>query len=262
MAKVTGPLFSFNAKGTIGKAITYGKNQYGNWTRGFFNKKYTSSSLQKVIRDLFKEANGYFKDMSAEEKFLWNLALKNYQAYGVAAQKWVARWAKCLFLHHVLLSQSFLWNGSPFPPNLYHMFAKDEIAGYDQIVSDLMVLTGLSFCKEVDPYFFSYLGRVTSIGHPHLGGAVGGLCNYSGVAIAIDEDYYKGLEVWDRKYTIAHELTHAIMSHHGWKYNWYVAISETIADECGVRIANNALTPVYTYKGNTLSQLVPYPSCP
>lgn len=259
--KVIGPLFSLDAKGTIGKTLTYGKNQFGNWVRRITKRKYTLNEAQKEIRKWFKDGIVAFQDMSDEERFLWNLAVRNYANYGVHLAKYVVRWGRCLFLHHVLTDLSFTWRGSPFPPSLWQMLAKDKIEGYDQIMKDLETLTGLVFCKPVNPYFFKYLGIIRSPGHPHIGEEVDGFCNHRGIAIALCEDRYYSFNDWHKKHIIAHELTHAIMEQHGWDYRNNVSDSEAMADECGVRVASGELTPVYTYKGKTLSEWVDDPEC-
>lgn len=273
MAKTTGPLFSSGAQGTIGKTLTYGKATIDAWVRAYFSKKYTRTEAQSLVRTWFKYGVDNFHDMSNEERWLWDLALQNYKEYNRRKVSYlvgklnpsigqIKRMARCLFLHHVILDRAFTWNGSPFPPELKQMMAKDEIAGYNQIVSDLETLTGLSFCMSVDPYFFPYLGYVTSEKHPDTGNRTAGICNNQGLAIALSENYYKSLGVYNKKKLIAHELTHAIMDHHGWNYRTQVLRSETIANECGIRIADGDLTPVYIYRGETLSSWVDDPTCP
>jgi len=259
--KIIGPLLSLDAKGTIARTLTYGKNQYGNWVRRITKRKYTLNATQKKIRKWFKNAIDSFQDMSAEERFLWELATTNYQEYGAHLLKQTARWARCLFLHHVLTDLSFSWQGSPFPPELWKMLAKDEIAGYDQLKIDLETLTGLVFCDPVDPYFFKWLGYVKSKGHPGIGQETAGLANSRGSAIAIREDLWEGWDTWVRDKNVAHELTHAIMEQHGWNYRNNVYDSEMMADDCGNRVADGDLTPVYTYKGKTLSEWVDDPGC-
>lgn len=261
MAKVTGPLFSTEATGTIGKAITYGKNQFGSWVRAVYRKITTSLPSQLEIRQWFKNAIDYFSDMAAEERFLWNLVLMNIKEYNATKVKQTSRAPRCHLSWYVLSTKSFAWNGSPFPPELKQWFAKDEIEGYIQLMADLETLTELEFCDPVNPYFFPYLGIITSEGHPGKGLPVGGLANVRGAAIAIDEDYYWLITPWHRKQLIAHELTHTLMNQHGWKYNHAVYDSEIIADECGVRIADGQLEPIYKYKGKTLSEWVPNPEC-
>ena len=259
--KIIGPLLSLDASGTIARTLTYGKNQYGNWVRRITKRKYTLNVAQKTIRKWFKDGIDAFQDMCDEERGLWNLAVRNYAQYGVHLLKQVSRWARCLFLHHVLTDLSFTWRGSPFPPSLWQMLAKDEIEGYDQIMSDLETLTGLVFCDPVDPYFFEWLGYVTSEGHPSKGLEVAGLCHHRGTFIALHEDYYNLIDPWFKKQLIAHELTHAIMEQHGWNYRNNVYDSEMMADDCGNRVADGDLTPVYTYKGKTLSEWVDDPGC-
>jgi len=261
MAKITGPLFSNSASGTIGKAITFGKNQAGAWVRGVYKKITTYLPSQLEVRQWFKDVIDYFLDMADEERFLWELVLMNTKEYNACLIKQRARAPRCHLSHCVLSTRSYVWNGSPFPPELIQWLAKDDIPGYEQLMSDLETLTGLNFCDPVNPYFFPYLGIVTSEGHPGKGLPVAGLANARGAAIAIDEDYYYLIDDWYKKQLIAHELTHTLMNQHGWKYRQAVLDSETIADECGVRIANGELSPIYTYKGKTLSEWVPDPFC-
>lgn len=262
MSKVVGPLFSLDARGTIAKTITYGINQYGNWVRRIVKRKYTRSDAQDFIRDWFKWGIDVFKDMSQEERFLWNLALTNYKKYGSSMAENLHRMGRCLFLHRVLSTYSFDWDDSPFPPDLWQMFAKDEIDGYDQLMSDLETLTALTFCETVNPYFFKYLGVVQSPGHPGLGQPVAGIAASFGTAIAIHQGFYEGYSVYDKKDLIVHELTHAIMDQHGWNYGASVAASEQIANECATRVADGDLAPVYLYEGKALPELVDDSGCP
>jgi len=250
MAKLVGPLCSLGASGNIANALTYGKNQYGNWVRELKKAKYARSAAQAVIRDWFKSATDTFSDMADEERFLWNLALTNYEDWGAHLTKYVARSAKCLFLHQTLSTQSFTWNGSPFPPSLEQMRARDYIPNYEQLKADLETLTGLVFCSPCDPYVFKYLGD-----------GVNGLSSWRGNAIAFIEGVLYIPVPEDRDQLVAHELTHAIMSQHGWVYRGKEEMSEQIARECGACVAGGALTPVYTYAGKTLSEWVPDPSC-
>ena len=261
MAKVIGPLFSLDVKGTIAKTITFGANQYSNWVRGIVKRKYTRNPAQDLVRTWFKAGIDVFKNMSQEERFLWDLALTNYKEYGSAMSKNLHRMGRCLFLSDVLSTRAWEWEGSPFPPELWHMLAKDEIEGYDQLVSDVETLTDLDFCVTVNPFFFRYLGKVLSPQHPGMGSLTAGIASYSGTAIALDQNYYDGLSAYQRKDLIAHELTHIIMTQHGWNYPASVVASEQIANECGIRVADGDLAPVYLYEGKALPELVDDPEC-
>lgn len=261
MAKVTGPLFCTEARGTIGKSIIYQHSKHSWIVRMFFIPKYTRNWLQDKIRKWFKDVIDYFADMAEEERFLWALVLMNIKEYNATRVKQTSRAPRCHLSHYALITESFIWNGSPFPPELIQWFAKDEIEGYEQLKLDLETLTGLEFCDPVNPYFFPYLGIITSEGHPGKGGLVAGLANVRGAAIAIDQDFFYSLPTWNQNVLIAHELTHALMLQHGWKYRPAVLDSETIANECGVRIANGELEPIYKYKNKTLSEWVPDPEC-
>jgi len=261
MAKVTGPLFSLDVRGTIAKTMTFGANKYSNWVRGIVKRKYTRNPAQDLVRTWFKAGIDAFKAMRPEERWLWDTALTNYKEYGSAMSKNLHRMGRCLFLHDVLSGRVFEWEGSPFPPELWQMLADDEIDGYDQINSDVETLTGLAFCDPVKSYYFRYLGKVKSVGHPGFGGEVAGFCTSTGSAIALDQNYYEGLIPYKRTELIAHELTHAVMDQHGWNYNAAVAASEQIANECSVRVADGWLVPPYLYEGKALPELVDNPEC-
>jgi hypothetical protein len=261
MVKISGPLFSTTATGTIGKMITFGKNQAGAWARLVYKKVTTSLPSQLEARKWFKDTLDYFLDMADEEKFLWELVLKNIKEYNISKVKVTSRTARCQLSAKVLSTRSFIWNGSPFPPELLHWLATDEIPDYQELKEDLEFLTGLYFCDTVNPYFFPYLGYVTTPGHPGIGKKTAGLANARGSAIAINEPEFKKLTPYSQRVIVAHELTHALMAQHGWKYLKAVLDSETIAQECGIRTAQGELTPIYKYKGKTLSELVPNPYC-
>lgn len=261
MAKVNFPLFSNEARGSIGKIINFQMSRGKAVVRKYFSPGYTLTIAQNIVRQWFKDGLDWWKKMSAEEHFLWELALKNYREYSKSQIAYTKRWGRCLFLHQTLLTRSFEWEGSPFPPSLIQMLAPDEIADYDQLMADLELLTGLSFCQGVNPFFFPYLGNVQSKNHPGYGQEVKGLASAVGVAIALDEDYYWTLNAYQKRLLVAHELTHALMAQHLWNYPNHVAMSETIANECGTRTAQGELVPVYTYQGKTLSEWVPNPGC-
>jgi hypothetical protein len=57
MAKVTGPLFSLDARATVGKAITYSYWRGVNYVRARVVPKNPNSSLQQAIRLLVKDAS-------------------------------------------------------------------------------------------------------------------------------------------------------------------------------------------------------------
>lgn len=261
MAVIKNPLHSEEAQGTLAKSVIYNVQKGIAIAKSYFKPKYTLTEFQITVRVWFKNSLIWWKRMSSEEQFLWDLALKNYSEYSRSVIQYTHRMARCLFLNQTLTTKSFIWEGSPFPPSLRQMLAKDEIEGYDQIISDIETLTGLVFCFEVKPFFFPYLGYVTSKGSPDLGELLAGLANANGVAIALYESFYYSLESWYKKKLVAHELTHCLMGQHDWYYNNKVLISETIANEVGIRIADGNLEPIYKYQGKTLSEWVPKPGC-
>jgi len=253
MAKVLAPLFSLDARGTLAHAITFGANQYGNWVRRIVTRANPATPAQVAIRDLFLSSLNLWKIMSGEEKFLWNLALTNYEKYGSTMGRNFSRMGRCLWLHHALTPASFDFLKDPFPPELHKMLANDEISGLSQTVADLALLTGLPLCSVPDFYFFKYLGLVTTKINPAFGQPIAGLTSASTAHVALDEGYYNQTTDWERKNIVAHELTHCLLMQRGLYYSTNVVMSETIANECGDRVANGDLSPVYTYEGYPLS---------
>jgi len=256
MAKIIGPLFSIAASGTIGNAITYGFNQSGAWVRGVYKKLTTSLPSQLEVRKWFSDVIDYFKEMGAEEKFLWALVVKNSIEYNRTRIKQSARSARCHLSHWILSTRTFIWEGSPFPPELIQWIISDDIPGLEQMKSDLEKLTALGFKKKVDVYLFPYLGEIDQKAHPGETGVVIGLCNSTGIAIALKQSYWESCSPEQATDLLAHELTHAIMDQNGWHYVRAVIASETIADECAERIVWQELEPVYKYKGKTLAELI------
>jgi len=261
MAKVELPLFSKAASGSIRRALTFGQNQFGSWVRHLYKITTTYLPSQLEIRQWFKNVVEYSLDMADEEKFLWWLVLRNAKQYNIRRIEKANRTWRCHLFHWILSTKSFIWDGSPFPPELRQWLAKDSIANYEQLMSDLETLTGLLFCDSVNPYFFPFLYEYTTPGHPKYGSTVVGFASVRGAAIALLESYWNDADAWERNRLTVHELTHCLMAQHGWIYRAAVKDSETIADECGERVANGQLEPIYTYKGKTLSEWVPNPQC-
>jgi len=66
--KVSGPLFSFGARGNIGRILTYSKTFGGNVVKRTPKVKELPSDLQKEIREIYKAGKNVWKDMTDEEK--------------------------------------------------------------------------------------------------------------------------------------------------------------------------------------------------
>jgi len=256
MAKLIGPLFSEQVSGTIGKTLTFGNNQAGNWVRSFFKKATTRNENQSALRDFFKDTIDYYKDMSEEERMLWGLVLQNKKEYNRQQIKKTARTWRCHLSHWTLSTRAFLWNGSPFPPELKQWLEPDIVPDLEELKTDIQFITGLNFNDDFNFYFFPYLGIVRSVGHPGFGGEVAGFTTSRGVAIALDEDYFNSLIPYKQRVLVAHEMTHVLMGQHGWKYRPAVYDSEIMAQEVGVRTAQADLTPIYKYQGKTLAEWI------
>lgn len=62
MAKTTGPLFSLEARGSVGKALTYSYWRGVNYVRSRVIPHNPQSSLQTAIRNLIKDASQAWKN--------------------------------------------------------------------------------------------------------------------------------------------------------------------------------------------------------
>jgi len=143
------------------------------------------------------------------------------------------------------------WKYYPLPFRLNKAVVTDKVQNYDQIISDLETLTGLEMCIKptvlaVDLPFI-----------PELGAALmPGLIITLNPKTSTPEGYYLD------KYIIGHELTHCLLMQHLY-YNFFFVQTqhEDMARECGTRIKQGDLEPIYKYKGKTMSEIVPSPNC-
>ena len=73
MAKVTGPLFSMSASGTIGDAVTYGSWMGIPWARVWFKPQNPQTAKQVNVRDALIIALAYWKALPEAEQEKWNV---------------------------------------------------------------------------------------------------------------------------------------------------------------------------------------------
>ena len=92
MARVTGPLMSMGASGTIGKALTYGKWKGRAWVREWFTPENPKTALQVNVRTaltlLIAEWQG--EDQATMDK--WNTYAEPFNMAGV--NKYVSKGMK------------------------------------------------------------------------------------------------------------------------------------------------------------------------
>lgn len=86
MGKTKGPLFSVDAKGTIGKALTYQGGMAGKYVKGYNKPGGTPSSSQLLIRQQVARAVNRWKNLTDWEKTQWNYykdgnGLQGYHAF-------------------------------------------------------------------------------------------------------------------------------------------------------------------------------------
>jgi len=105
MVKVVAPCFSLSAVGNLGKAMTFGHNQYGAWVRRHLVKGRRTSPLQKVQRDLFKEWIVEWDAMSGIQQYAWER---------MAAGS--SRTARCTFSRVYLNQKGVQWVNFPWVP--------------------------------------------------------------------------------------------------------------------------------------------------
>lgn len=75
MAKVTGPLFSMSASGTIGKAVTYGTWKGRPWARVHFIPENPQTAKQVNVRTALDLALKYYQlTVSAPQKEAYEIA--------------------------------------------------------------------------------------------------------------------------------------------------------------------------------------------
>lgn len=251
MAKLVGPLFSLDAKGTFAKALSFGSSRLGSWLRRLVKKKYTRTLGQDTIRKLFKEAlekwqevfygsYSWFQDLTLDDNWLWEFINKGR-----------GRGGRCEFIGEYIKHNGVKWPFYPLSLRIPRIVITDKIENYDGIISDLETLTGLELCHKPTVIALMLL---------NLGRQAGALGTGKLIFIRrsdIDPDgWYRDTE------TIAEELTHCLLIQHGYSfYSLKRRDHETIASECGARVAKGELTPIYKYQGKTLSEIVPVPSC-
>jgi len=88
MAKVTGPLFSMSASGTIGKAVTYGRWKGQPWARVWFSPENPQTDKQVNIRKALELMVAYWQSgainpegKAAYEAGAASLGMSGYNLY-------------------------------------------------------------------------------------------------------------------------------------------------------------------------------------
>ena len=71
MAKLSSPLLSLEARGTLGPRLTYSTRRSGAQVRFQKAQKYVASATQKIQRDFFLTATGWWSMLSPEEQAEW-----------------------------------------------------------------------------------------------------------------------------------------------------------------------------------------------
>lgn len=71
MAKVTGPLFSMSASGTIGKAVTYGTWKGIPWARVWFRPENPNTAGQYNVRKALSLGVAYWQTLSESAQGEW-----------------------------------------------------------------------------------------------------------------------------------------------------------------------------------------------
>jgi len=81
-ARVTGPLFSMSASGSIGKAITYGTWKGRPWCRVWFKPHNPKTDTQVNIRTALALLVAYWRTLNAPTKLMWDQFASAYNMSG------------------------------------------------------------------------------------------------------------------------------------------------------------------------------------
>lgn len=86
MAKVTGPLYSVSASGTVAKSFTFGVWKGIQWVRGWVKGANPNTSDQQIVRARVTAAVGSWHDEDGAVKSFWDdeaasLAMSGYNLY-------------------------------------------------------------------------------------------------------------------------------------------------------------------------------------
>lgn len=89
MARVTGPLMSMSASGTIGKALTYGKWKGREWCREWFSPQNPKTVKQVNVRTALTILIAKWQGETQEAKDAWDTYASTFNMAGV--NKYVGR---------------------------------------------------------------------------------------------------------------------------------------------------------------------------
>jgi hypothetical protein len=90
MAKVTGPLLSISASGSLGKHMTFRAGRSGVVLTRHVKKYAQTSELQLMQQQYMIAMAEIWRDLPANEKTLWEAVGKKRRCTG-----WAAYWAEC-----------------------------------------------------------------------------------------------------------------------------------------------------------------------
>ena len=83
MARVTGPLFSMSASGSIGKALTYGKWKGREWCREWFTPENPKSEKQINVRTALTLLIALWQEQTEGAKAAWDYYANPFNMAGV-----------------------------------------------------------------------------------------------------------------------------------------------------------------------------------
>lgn len=89
MAKVSGPLMSISASGTIGKSLTFGKWKGRPWVREWFIPENPQTPKQLNVRKALTLTIALWQTQTAEAKAVWDTYAEPFNMAGV--NKFVSR---------------------------------------------------------------------------------------------------------------------------------------------------------------------------
>lgn len=97
MAKVTAPLMSMDASGSLGKALVFAKWKGINYVRRYVVPMNPNTENQEKIRSYFVQAINSWQAETQETKALWNAAVRGRPLTGL--NYYLSRYVKYLLDH-------------------------------------------------------------------------------------------------------------------------------------------------------------------
>lgn len=241
MVKAIGPLFSLNAVGTYKDALTF-YTKAGQAIISYSNP--LAGMYRRTVGKVFQAQQIIFGSGMED----WALL----HAFGQAVWKKIAEGkpflGRCSFMSTYLKEKGVYWANYPFPQLIGLTYYTNTLTNYDQKISNLELLTGLSFFKKPEAYY-------TEFSIPQAVGQANPTGSFYVLPSSLFEDYPPETQ----SNVIYHEMTHCLMNQHGYVKTYDNSQqTEEVCDEVAQRMSDQQYTPIYRYSKNnkTLYEII------